>query len=639
MRREKISEFCGSGDPLVISSKTTLTIAEKRIAGKISPDTSDDRLQKGINEVKEVEIGELHPYEVCKAEIKSAARGCDTMGAWNLCAKFETLERIVKSLGSNGVMYRSLFCMHVFANVAEAAFFNELLLAKAGLCEGEVDDEILRQIASIISGIRSIVGWKAFQEAVVTNWQKALSSERFRSDPPLYYASMRSGEDRANSRNIAEEFYRSLEKSLCITIRRPCASDFKVSWNYSRRICWKKAKMEKLEVQKKNSHNVAAVDSNSTAISASADEPCSSQSGKKNSVFELLRSIEGLYEDSESIERHVVELLTSARTDDALQGELIDLLGIEQFDLVGALLECRASLLAEADAMKDESKKHSKIAQMMTLKPAKNSPQYCQQVVVQSKMEADLRREARREQKRANKQLNRITHAFGEAEKLELELAQRDIMRQRQLELIAAQSTPSTEGNRISVVHRERYPFVFDATLANDEPTLIINGTKLCVPVGTKRIDHRTYEEVTVPPSDITSIQDVRHIYIKDMDELGQLAFKGYEKLNVIQSIVFEQAYKTRENLLICAPTGAGKTNIALLAILNVVHGYIHKGVVQKDDFKIIYIAPMKALATEMTENFGKRLEAIGLKVRELTGDTTLSKKGNRRNSDVGFNT
>ena len=35
----------------------------------------------------------------------------------------------------------------------------------------------------------------------------------------------------------------------------------------------------------------------------------------------------------------------------------------------------------------------------------------------------------------------------------------------------------------------------------------------------------------------------------------------------------------------------------------------------------------MKALATEMTENFGKRLEPLGLKVRELTGDTVLSRK------------
>lgn len=35
----------------------------------------------------------------------------------------------------------------------------------------------------------------------------------------------------------------------------------------------------------------------------------------------------------------------------------------------------------------------------------------------------------------------------------------------------------------------------------------------------------------------------------------------------------------------------------------------------------------MKALAAEMTQNFGKRLQKIGLKVRELTGDTQLSKK------------
>lgn len=35
----------------------------------------------------------------------------------------------------------------------------------------------------------------------------------------------------------------------------------------------------------------------------------------------------------------------------------------------------------------------------------------------------------------------------------------------------------------------------------------------------------------------------------------------------------------------------------------------------------------MKALATEMTDSFGKRLAPMGLKVRELTGDTTLTKK------------
>lgn len=35
---------------------------------------------------------------------------------------------------------------------------------------------------------------------------------------------------------------------------------------------------------------------------------------------------------------------------------------------------------------------------------------------------------------------------------------------------------------------------------------------------------------------------------------------------------------------------------------------------------QIVYVAPMKALAAEVTANFGKRLAPLGLVVRELTG-------------------
>lgn len=41
----------------------------------------------------------------------------------------------------------------------------------------------------------------------------------------------------------------------------------------------------------------------------------------------------------------------------------------------------------------------------------------------------------------------------------------------------------------------------------------------------------------------------------------------------------------------------------------------------QKDDFKIVYVAPMKALAAEIVEKFGKRLAWLGIEVRELTGN------------------
>lgn len=42
--------------------------------------------------------------------------------------------------------------------------------------------------------------------------------------------------------------------------------------------------------------------------------------------------------------------------------------------------------------------------------------------------------------------------------------------------------------------------------------------------------------------------------------------------------------------------------------------------------FKIVYVAPMKALAAEMARNFGERLKPLGIQVRELTGDMQLTK-------------
>ena len=69
--------------------------------------------------------------------------------------------------------------------------------------------------------------------------------------------------------------------------------------------------------------------------------------------------------------------------------------------------------------------------------------------------------------------------------------------------------------------------------------------------------------------------------------QIGQLAFKGMKNLNRIQSVVFETAYRTNENLLICAPTGAGKTNIAMLTILHEIKQHISQGVIKKDEFKV----------------------------------------------------
>lgn len=43
--------------------------------------------------------------------------------------------------------------------------------------------------------------------------------------------------------------------------------------------------------------------------------------------------------------------------------------------------------------------------------------------------------------------------------------------------------------------------------------------------------------------------------------------------------------------------------------------------------YKIIYVAPLKALASEITLKFSKRLSWAGVKVRELTGDMKMTKQ------------
>ena len=50
---------------------------------------------------------------------------------------------------------------------------------------------------------------------------------------------------------------------------------------------------------------------------------------------------------------------------------------------------------------------------------------------------------------------------------------------------------------------------------------------------------------------------------------------------------MFETAYNTNENMLICAPTGAGKTNIAMLTVLHEIRQHFQQGVIKKNEFKV----------------------------------------------------
>lgn len=70
--------------------------------------------------------------------------------------------------------------------------------------------------------------------------------------------------------------------------------------------------------------------------------------------------------------------------------------------------------------------------------------------------------------------------------------------------------------------------------------------------------------------------------------------------------------------MLVCAPTSAGKTNIALLSILRAIadHRDDETQTIDLTKFKIVYIAPMKALVSEVTGNLSNRLKCLGITVK-----------------------
>lgn len=96
-----------------------------------------------------------------------------------------------------------------------------------------------------------------------------------------------------------------------------------------------------------------------------------------------------------------------------------------------------------------------------------------------------------------------------------------------------------------------------------------------------------------------------------------------------------QTGYRSNANMLVCAPTGAGKTNIAMVAVLHEIAKHMNAGKIQKDEFKIVYVAPMKALAAEVSRTFGNRLSDLGIQVRHAQStsactDVALRKSGAR---------
>uniref|UniRef100_A0A8C2WX86 Activating signal cointegrator 1 complex subunit 3 n=1 Tax=Cyclopterus lumpus TaxID=8103 RepID=A0A8C2WX86_CYCLU len=319
------------------------------------------------------------------------------------------------------------------------------------------------------------------------------------------------------------------------------------------------------------------------------------------------------------------EMLASHKSDDELQNELFELLGPEGLEMISVLLQRRAAIVDSLlSTSTDRTTQYHKLQICLYNLGEVTKPTYGCQVTIQSEQEKQMMKMYRREEKRERKRGKGIDDSdFADAA---LTFDPREMRTQREQALLTARREPVLSRER--VYERIRYPNVYDCYAEATKMPAFVGGARLLLPEGIRRENSKMYEEVEIPPSQPMAIGfEEKPVYIAELDEIAQLVFKGMKSLNRIQSLVYETAYNTNENLLICAPTGAGKTNIAMLTVLHEIHQHLQPGgVIKKDEFKIIYVAPMKALAAEMTNYFSKRLQPLGIAVKELTGDMQLTK-------------
>lgn len=343
---------------------------------------------------------------------------------------------------------------------------------------------------------------------------------------------------------------------------------------------------------------------------------------------------EVFYLNNEELYNAILNLLINTNNDYELMDELTNLLGANYHQLITKITtfyknQIKTNTLVPNISSKLRAKKAENLFEKISQKRDTGSGMIRPSIVIQTNREKELKKERRKINKKINKEMNKM-QKIAETNECTNEISLKDLERMREKNIkasVRAALMPSIKKQLDQYKPAEKYPFVFDLYQSIKTTAAYIVDSKLMLPAGTERKVFETYDEILVPiiaPSDETKnfLNTFKIIEIKDTDEIVQKAFQGFSRLNIIQSTVFQTAYLSgNQNMLICAPTGAGKTNIAMLTILNIIRSF------EADQFKIIYIAPMKALCAEMTASFGKRLQPFGIKVRELTGDMQMTSK------------
>ena len=277
----------------------------------------------------------------------------------------------------------------------------------------------------------------------------------------------------------------------------------------------------------------------------------------------------------------ILDMLNSGLSNDSIQNDLLNFLGFENIDIISDLIQHRRSIC-------DTTKQ---------CLPKANFSQFASNVSVKKDSEVRYRKDMKKIAKRQGHEVKTNLNVLRELGFDEAFLAENNMLGLRE--------TPVQESNYIV------------------NPAAI---QKKALPINLQRYTEKMHIEYVLPAPAKNAISKDHLMPIDAFKDWCRPAFKGITHLNAMQTRVFDVAYFSNDNILVSAPTGSGKTNIALIGVLKVLENAMDRDGTIDPDIKIIYVAPMKALASEITEKFSARLKHLGVFVKELTGDMQLTK-------------
>lgn len=321
--------------------------------------------------------------------------------------------------------------------------------------------------------------------------------------------------------------------------------------------------------------------------------------------------------DTPEIISNIIDIINSSKGDNEIQEEFTDLLGFEELEFIGELLQNRKEINEIINVVKIfvlENEKAEKMSQSQNIKSLASVGISIEQVDSKLKKTQNMNEMFEKRKLTNLKILEQL--GFSNQYLRENQMLGLHEKKVQPLKLDSGSSLPIDDKNIIR----------FNTASKHSNQTIYSSERKKL----------QTHTEITIRPV-LTKRPKATLVEVQSMPKWCQRAF-NFKSFNEIQSTVFKKAFNDDENLLICAPTGAGKTNIALLTILREVSKNLKELMREEEsekhsdfknikwNFKIVYLVPLKALANEIVDKFKTSLSFLNIHVSEFSADVNLSK-------------